>query len=344
MANAVRSNIEIYLDRFTESGLSRDVALSQGKRWSETIQRTNAEYYEEMTGIAEGAHVTLSEIGLLNGRYEIAFTLYGDEVRRNDQPKGLEDGCTTFGVTPDLTEGGKTWLCQNWDWLHAIQPNLVVTRLRRPAKTAILSLTEAGIVGGKMGLNDAGIGLVENGLASDRDGTNPFQNPFHVRCREILDADRFDQALLAVVKTKRTASANFMIGHADGEIVGLETSPNHVSYYYPQAGVISHSNHFIGAGHGSSEMERIGPSTLVRAKRAEILIRKLPSPIRQENLAEIARDHFCHPNGICRHPDERLINVRRTATLASVMLDLKNRIMNIATGQPCESKYQTYAL
>ena len=64
-----------------------------------------------------------------------------------------------------------------------------VLRVRRRSRPSSICLTEAGIAGGKMGVNDRGIGLVENGLASSHDGRDPYQKRFPMRCREILDAE-----------------------------------------------------------------------------------------------------------------------------------------------------------
>src|SRR5262249_56034998 len=89
---------------------------------------------------------------------------------------------------------------------------------------SLVCMTEAGMAGGKMGVNECGIGLVENGLASSRDGCNPYAKPFHVRCREVLDAERFDEAARPVTDSARTCSANFVIGAAGGEVAAFESS------------------------------------------------------------------------------------------------------------------------
>ena len=64
-----------------------------------------------------------------------------------------------------------------------------------------------------------------------------------MRCREVLDAETYDMALLPILATKRVCSANFVVGHGDGEIIDIETSPNAVSYLYPVDGLVTHSNH-----------------------------------------------------------------------------------------------------
>jgi isopenicillin-N N-acyltransferase-like protein len=199
-----------------------------------------------------------------------------------------------------------------------------------------------------MGVNEHGIGLVENGLVSDHDGRNAYEKPFHMRCREILDAATYDHALLPVLATKRVCSANFMIGQAfgdgDGEIVDLETSPDAVSYLYPVDGLLTHSNHFTDPRHGPSQMERLSPSTLYRNIRLDRLLRKDVGRLDIGHFAAALSDHFAHPNAICRHPDERQPAAKRTMTNAAFVIDLDARIMHVADGPPCAHDFVAHAL
>lgn len=340
----VASNLETYLRRFEASGLSRDEAFAEAARWRAAMARQNAEYAEEMRGIASGAGQSEDAVALLNARYELAFTLFGRDAQNREKAAAETDGCSTFGVLPDASADGHTWLGQNWDWLEGVHRRTFVLRIRRRDKPSLVCLTEAGIAGGKMGVNECGIGLVENGLACDHDGKNPYQKPFHMRCREVLDADRYEDALRPIVDTRRTCSANFVIGCAGGEVIDLETSPDHVSYLYPSEGVIAHSNHFVGTGHGESQMEKIGPNTLYRAARLKRLLRRNGHPVDPDAMKHAMSDHFGAPNAICRHPDERQPAAKRSITAGAVMIDLDARVMHVADGPPCENAFLPYTI
>jgi len=226
----IADNVATYLRRFAASGLNRDAAFAEAARWRKAIAAHNGAYAEETRGIADGSGQSEDTIALLNARYELAFTLFGQEAAKQGQAKkellelGL-DGCTTFGLLPEATADRHTWLGQNWDWLEGVHGRTFVLRVRRKGAPSFVCLTEAGIAGGKMGVNECGIGLVENGLASSHDGRNPYQKPFHVRCREVLDAERFEQASRPVTETARTCSANFVIGAAGGHIVDMSRAP-----------------------------------------------------------------------------------------------------------------------
>jgi isopenicillin-N N-acyltransferase-like protein len=339
----VAANLETYLRRFEASGLARDNAFAEAARWRQAMAGHNAEYADEMRGIAEGSGQSDDAIALLNARYELAFTLFGREAQRKDSAVAEADGCSTFGVLPEASGDGHTWLGQNWDWLVGVHRRTFVLRIRRTGKPSLVCLTEAGIAGGKMGVNECGIGLVENGLASDRDGGNPYQKPFHMRCREILDGDRYEEALRPVMETRRTCSANFVVGAAGGEIIDLESSPDHVSYVHPEDGVVTHSNHFLGSGHGESQMEKIGPNTLYRAARLRRLLQR-SNPIDVDAMKAAMSDHFGAPSAICRHPDERTPPARRTMTAGAVLIDLESRVMHVADGPPCENPFVPFTM
>jgi isopenicillin-N N-acyltransferase like protein len=343
-AQEIADNVATYLRRFAASGLDRDAAFAEAARWRKAIAAHNGAYAEEMEGIGDGSGQSKDTIALLNARYELAFTLFGQEARTPaaELVEVGPDGCTTFGVLPEVTADRHTWLGQNWDWLAGVHGRTFVLRARRRAQPSFVCLTEAGIAGGKMGVNECGIGLVENGLASSRDGRNPYQKPFHVRCREVLDAEGFDDAARAVTGTPRTCSANFMIGAAGGEIVDIETSPDHVSRLDPEDGIVTHSNHFLAAGHGESLLEKISPNTLYRADRMRALLQPHHGALSFAHMRAAATDHFGEPYAICRHPDPRQASERRTMTVGAVLIDLEARTMHVANGPPCANEYVAF--
>ena len=340
----IADNVETYVRRFAVSGLERDAACVEAERWLAAIAALAPAYAEEMRGIADGAGVSAATIALLNARYEIAFSLFGKEAMAQALLEVGPDGCTTFGLLPEITCDHHTWLGQNWDWLAGVHGRTFVLHVERKDRPSFICLTEAGIAGGKMGVNECGIGLVENGLASSRDGGNPYCKPFHVRCREVLDADSLDAALVAVSEAPRTCSANFIIGESSGTIVDVETSPDHASQLYPQDGIITHSNHFLAAGHGESLLEKISPNTLYRADRMRALLVSARGAVSFDHMREAASDHFGAPYAICRHPDPAQPSARRTMTVGAVLIDLDARIMHVANGPPCQNEYVGFSV
>ena len=347
-AREIADNVATYLRRFAASGLDRDAAFAEAKRWRTAIAGHNGAYAEEMRGIAEGSGASEDAVALLNARYELAFTLFGQEAKRGQTKQELLelglDGCTTFGLLPEATADRHTWLGQNWDWLEGVHGRSFVLRARRKGAPSFVCLTEAGIAGGKMGVNECGIGLVENGLASSHDGRNPYQKPFHVRCREVLDAERFEAASRPVIDTERTCSANFVIGAAGGHIVDMESSPDHVSRLDAQDGIVTHSNHFLSTGHGESLLEKISPNTLYRADRMRALLNPHRGALAFAHMRAAAMDHFGAPYAICRHPDPNQPSEKRTMTVGAVLIDLEARTMHVANGPPCANEYVAFGV
>jgi len=343
-AREISDNVDTYLRRFAASGLGRDAAFIEAERWLAAIEAQSPAYADEMHGIAEGCSLSKETIALLNARYELAFSLFGQDAVRGELVEAGTDGCTTFGLLPEATADGHSWLGQNWDWLEGVHGRTFMLHARRDDAPSFVCLTEAGIAGGKMGVNECGIGLVENGLASSHDGRNPYRKPFHVRCREVLDAETFEAAGRPVTDTPRTCSANFVIGTAGGKIVDLETSPDHVSSLWPIDGIVTHSNHFLTAGHGVSLLEKAAPNTLHRVDRMRTLLERDRGALTFERMQAAVTDHAGAPYAICRHPDPKQPDAKRTMTVGAVLIDLDERVMHVANGPPCENEYVAFSL
>jgi isopenicillin-N N-acyltransferase-like protein len=135
-----------------------------------------------------------------------------------------------------------------------------------------------------------------------------------------------------------------VIGAAGGEIVNIESSPDHVSRLDPEDGVVTHSNHFLTAGHGESLLEKISPNTLYRADRMRALLRAHRGAVSFEHMRSAAADHFGAPYAICRHPDASEPSERRTMTVGAVLIDLETRTMHVANGPPCANNYVAFSL
>ncbi len=350
-APMIRNNLETYFARFASSGSSRDEVLKEAEAWSEVIAGCDPEYREEMSGVAEGADLSLTEVAVLNARYEITYCLYAKDARAAasaiEQP--LQEGCTLFGLLPEVTADGSCIVGQNWDWLEGLRGNVFVKRVRRggapgDGKPDFVGFTEAGIVGAKMGVNSAGIGLCLAGLLTAQEGMGDRHMPIHVRCAQILDAWRFSEALRPVLATDRTCSANFMIGHADGEIINIEATNENLAYLYPEDGVVTHGNHLLAEKRVASVFERIAPSTVFRPHRLRRLLTRNSGRLDLTHIHAALSDQFSYPSSICLFPDPALPAARRNATIASIAVDLTNRVLHVTDGQPSQSPFQSFAL
>ena len=350
MRAEIRANYRTYIERFETGGAAESGVLQQSDAWSAFIARDNPEYAEEMQGIAEGASLSLTEVAMLNARYELAYCVFGAEAQTLNKATAQEqEGCTAFGLMPETTASGHTLIGQTWDWLAKLQGRVFVMRVQRSSESGagkpdFVGFTEAGIAGCKIGVNEAGIGLCVNGLVTLRDGANGVRKPFHVRCREILDAWTFDKALLPVVQTDRTCSSNFLIGHGEGEIIDIEATPDYCSYIYPDDGILTHSNHLVRETRIASQFERIAPHSLYRAKRLERLLRRHSGSVDLNAIHAALSDHFSTPASICRHPDLTLPEPKRVISVTAAAIDLNERTLYVTDGPPCQSSFQAVPL
>ncbi|HVH31806.1 MAG TPA: C45 family peptidase, partial [bacterium] len=179
----IDANLAVYFDRFRrEAQLSADEVRDRARRYLQIVQEREPMYVETMHGVSEGSQVPLVDLAVLNMRYELIYSQYS--AINQSKAVHVAGGCTAFAVTPEASADAHLWLGQNWDWFPEVQG--LVMRMRREDGLIVAAFTEAGIVGGKIGMNSAGLGLVINGLLSNRDDWARLHLPFHVRTWRML--------------------------------------------------------------------------------------------------------------------------------------------------------------
>ena len=325
-------NLDLYFGRFQdEAKLARDVVLERAAIYAEAIRQRAPHYYNGMVGIAEGCGINLLEIVALNVRYEIMYFQYAANAA---------DGCTSIVVDRDRSADGHRYLAQNWDWFPGVAGALL--HITEPDGFESLAFTEAGIFGGKIGLNSAGIGLLINGLYSFDDDWRTLDLPFHVRCHQILRQRDFEAALRVVTGSHRACSGNFVVGSAENGVINLETTPDAYTMLQCENGVLAHTNHFLAAdemGVQVPEEDRI--SSTHRQQRAETRLSER-SYLMLNNIKSILADHDGYPNAVCQHGDPQLPTHERYATVTSIILDLDARTMHVAAGNPCCEPFEVH--
>ena len=336
LVDRIGENVTIYYDRFAREGkLARDDVRSRAEHFLVTLD--GSAYMEAMRGVAKGADLDLIDVVVLNARYELLYYQYG--VCGISQP----DGCTSFAVLPAASSNRHLLLGQNWDWVPRVQGAVVHTQ--EPDGLETLAFTEAGIVGAKIGLNSAGLGIAINGLLSTSDDWSRTALPFHVRCYEILRTRTLADAVRVVAQDKRACSANFLLAQTPDAAIDLEAAPDSVGEWFPEGDVLAHSNHFLdpdALGIAEPETER-RPHTYWRLSRIRELI-AARGAVSVGDLESILRDHDNHPDGICRHENPADPPEEWCVTVTSVIMDLEERTLRLTDGPPCEDLYDAYSL
>lgn len=337
LRDRIAHNLEVYFARFVrELKVSRQEALHRADRYAQAIAVQSPAYYAGMAGIAAGADLSLAAIAALNVRYELFYHQYGVNA--------LGDGCTAFALLPAVTASGTLLIGENWDWLAGVQGALLHTV--EPDGLHTLSFSEAGIFGGKIGLNSAGVGLLINGLVTTDDDWSRLHKPFHVRCYEILRSDSLDTAVRVVTDSDRSCSTNYLIAQAPDRVVNIEAAPHTASLSGCERGCLVHSNHFVDPGALAvvePPVEKT-PHSYRRHERLQQLLSSAAQPLGIEQLQAALRDHQGHPYSICFHIDPQEPPEEHYESLVSVIMDLHTQTLMISDGPPCSAPYAQFSL
>ena len=189
LRDQIGHNLDVYYDRFQRERCSWRLRKLAPAPPGTSRSWTGGPYFDALEGMAAGSGHSLLDLLVLNVRYELLYYQYGV------CGIGGPDGCTSFAVLPPASANGHLLLGQNWDWIPQVQGAVLHTQ--EPDGLETLSFTEAGIVGGKIGLNSVGLGLAINGLLSTADDWSRLEMPFHVRCYEILRRRSLPEAVRA---------------------------------------------------------------------------------------------------------------------------------------------------
>ncbi|MET3288767.1 UNVERIFIED_CONTAM: putative choloylglycine hydrolase [Brevibacillus sp. OAP136] len=335
----IDQNIEMYRQYFRDVyDVSWDDAREYAVPYIPWIEQYDQEIMDEIKGMSEGANLDLLDLVVLNVRSEVIINI--------GKTHAVLDGCTCLAATPAVTKEGTTLLGQNWDWNHLIAPGMIIAEIEQPPKPTILMVTEAGIVG-KIGMNSAGLGLCMNFL-----GTSELTEggvPIHVVLRGILNSHTLPKAISQITKLPRGTSANYMIGHKEGETVDVEATPTDYDVIYPLDGSMAHANHFIAPRFLAVDDTKraVIPDTQLRQGVATRLLAAERGTIDGETFKRIFINHTGHPAGICRHGEALPFesDVPGTAkTVFSIIMNVAEGTFELTYGTPCDHAYETYRL
>ncbi len=330
LREAIRHNLALYFERFAgEVKLTRAEVRRRAEQYAAVLPTINRDYATGVQGIAVGCGCDPLDIVALNVRYEILYA----QLSAN----AMVDGCTAVALHPTITDDGHLYLAQNWDWFPDTRG--AILRVSDADGWETLAFTEAGIFGGKIGLNRHGVGLVINGLNSVQDDWARLQKPFHVRCYEILRQSTFAGALAVVQAADHACSANFLIAQAPDQILDVETAPNTRYAINCTNGCVVHTNHFVNpeaAGVQEPPEERIYSNH--RYVRMAALVGR-ERPLSLARLQQFLQDHDGYPHAICQHIDPAESIYEQYITVTSIILDLTALKMMITDGRPCQSEF-----
>ena len=319
----VHHSMQTYERMFYEYGgfswkKAQETALSHVK----AIHAYNAAYLDEMEGLAKGAGVAFEDILTLNARSEIALV-------------NAPDGCTSFALTKPVSE--RTWLAQNWDWRGEQLESLIHLKIEQNDLPSFQMVTEAGIIG-KIGCNEAGIGVCLNALITDAWASKV---PIHLGLRAVLESSTMEEAVSRVDNNQMASAAHFLIASGTGEMVSAEVSPVHTAIKKADSGVLSHTNHICSEALREKVKENALPNSYVRYDTINQLLEQLRhkrTDLKEEDLFALLSNHDHAPNAICRHPIPGSIGRERSETVFAIVMNLTDVKLSWVKGRPCEAE------
>jgi len=324
----VAVSVERYMERFAHyAKLTPDEARRRAAEFAKPIREYDQALLDEIEGVAEGAGFTAEDLLAVNCRSEVMF----------GTAPVME--CTSFGLQPQVTANGHTYVGQNWDWAPDIKETLLLLVIKQEPRPTVVLLDEAGMIG-RMGLNSAGLALATNTLLTEQ---RQLGVPYNILLRGILNQATMADAVAALVHPKRAISANYLIGHADGQVLDFEASPVHLDRIAPEGGIVTHGNHFTGARLQGRDLslERFPDSAYRDCRLRDAMAPHAPS-ITEEHIQEALRDAFGSPNAICRQRDPELAPLDQLETVASIIMDVDERRFLLARGAPDANPYHEF--
>ena len=325
----VLCSIATYKEMFkTYANLGWEEAKHRSRAYIEHISRYDSDLLEEIRGVAAGAGVELEDILALNARSEVIL-MSGSKMP--------SDGCTAVAVTPESTQDRHTILAQNWDWKGRQIEAVLVLKIIQQDKPAITMVTEGGIIG-KVGFNDAGIGVCLNALGTVG---NPYGLPLHIVLRGILDSRKLSDAIQKINAQPNACAANYLLAAKCGEALDVEKSPVDFEVFYPERGMLVHTNHFLCDRMKTADTSRfMAHDTFLRYGLARKMLEDKKGVVTADNVKEILAVHKDYPDSICRHEDELDPDGLRMCTVFSIVMDMTILKMELLRGNPCENKYR----
>lgn len=347
----VGRSIATYARLFAYCGMDWRQAQQRAAPYRDVIGDFDAALLEEIEGIAAGSGRDTDEILALNSRTEILPPSYpGDPAPQwkaaseRNLGAGVPDWgeCTALAVPRGASATGGTLLAQNWDWLGRQRGALILLRATEDDGTAILTLTEAGMLA-KIGLNSHGFGVCLNILRSKDDGSHPGV-PVHVLLRALLRHRSAADAIAFAGRLSFGGSSNVHCADVAGDCAGLECSPRGLYVVRGEGATLCHTNHYLCVEpQGFENALATSLSTRPRLARANALVAGIPRPSLAD-VQRILRDESDGYLSICRRPDPALAPELCIESVAGVIMELDRRVMHVAPDVPSTTEFSAVTL
>jgi isopenicillin-N N-acyltransferase-like protein len=289
-------------------------------------------YMSTLKGMSVGAMVPVLELFAINAFEELEPMLEapGGGLLFLQRKEGYlappTERCSSFiVVTPE-----STILAHNEHWLAGDVGNVaVVVDVPDDGSAGVASPTIVCCLPA-VGVNAHGAAQGIGSLTASDDGVGV---PRVLVSRHALEAiDRADAIARAGLPT-RAGGYGHVFAFAGGDAVVVETTRERLAVLEDTR---VHTNHYL-----DPELAALGPQpaegSLARRDRlAQLLAERPPSTV--ADVMDVLRDHGSSPQAICLHPDPAEGD-EASAVMFSMVVELEERRMWVAPGNPCETPY-----
>jgi isopenicillin-N N-acyltransferase like protein len=289
------------------------------------------ELLRELEGVSAGSGLSLTTVMALNARTEVFAVAGGTKVSE----------CST--IVELSGPGGSALSAQTWDWHEELADGWHVQTVRAGERSYV-GLSEFGMLA-KIGVNSAGLGIhfnllrhrsdvrpgYDDGAESPRPGV-----PVHLVAAAILGGAGTVGEALDLVRSAPIAASTVITVVTPDEAACLELSPAGVGVVEPSDGWLVHTNHFLDPR--LAEGEAVTDFVTTTFEREDLLrsrVKAVSGPQGVEELAALLCAHDDDGVSVCRHPEPADPHGYRSATLATVALDVERRQAHVSEDGPC---------
>lgn len=334
---AARSTIEKGIQRYQERFETRDhvswrAVQEKAMRFVPFLEKDYADLLDEIRGIAAGSGMDFEDMMVLNTRYELL--------------KFPIQECTTFSLMPEVTADHHTYQGMNWDNVGWMRDSSILLHVEEPNGMKYICMTEAGQLI-RHGFNNYGIGICTNNLLStgDRDEVGV---PTNFMRRRVLTSRTLEEATESIRKSPRAISCNLMVASSIGDATDFEVNPVHSIEIKPNAGIMTHANHFTVDRKICREQ-----GGKFRDVRLYSLLEREKGAIDLAYIQKCLTDHYkadpTSHEAICKHTPKEgesigINPIEASVTIASQIYDLTTGTAYICYGNPCGGNYVKYEL
>ncbi len=248
--------------------VSEEGLLNLAQRCLPIVSEYSPLGFEELSGVAEGCGLKTHQVWGMNALTDLRDVLaFGDPDLV--QPLPDHEGCSSFVVRGDLTEGEENVVGQTWDLATDNMPFVRVV-VRKPKEGPMTTcLTTVGCLS-LIGLNEAGIAVGTTNIRTtdSRPGVG-YLDVIH----KALSCDSFEAAAESIRSAPRAGAHYFYLSDGEGRASGFECSAQQAVEVPVENGAYVHCNHILEGNNPALEVKGTPmASSQHRQKRLSSLI------------------------------------------------------------------------